>query len=42
MTSLEDFKVYLPKYLTPESEKALYEELKKFPNNVDGDSIRII
>jgi len=35
MPSLEDLQVYLPKYLSPESEKYLFEELKHFPKNID-------
>lgn len=34
--SLEDIKTYLPKYLTPESEESLFEELKQFPLNIDS------
>ena len=36
MISFEDIKDYLPKYLTPESEKTLFEELKSFPENIDS------
>jgi hypothetical protein len=36
MISIEDVQLYLPKYLTPDSEKALFEELKNFPQNIDG------
>lgn len=36
MTSLiDDTRLYFPKYLTPESEKELLEELKSFPDNID-------
>jgi len=36
MISFEEIKDYLPKYLTPESEKTLFEELKRFPDNIDS------
>lgn len=36
MISIEDIKTYLPKYLSPESEKKLFAELKQFPSNMDG------
>ncbi|MCL8009176.1 hypothetical protein M8845_17240 [Gelidibacter japonicus] len=32
---LEDFKLYLPKFLSAESEKELFDGLKDFPNNID-------
>ncbi len=32
---LEDIKIYLPKYLSAESEKKLFEGLKDFPGNID-------
>jgi hypothetical protein len=35
MFSLEDIDIYLPKYLSPQSEKKLFEELKQFPENID-------
>ena len=35
MVSFEDLQIYLPKYLSPESEKSLFEELKHFPENID-------
>jgi hypothetical protein len=35
MVSFEDLQIYLPKYLSPESEKSLFEELKQFPGNID-------
>lgn len=31
---LEDIEKYLPKYLSPENQKELYEQLKDFPNNI--------
>lgn len=36
MNLLEEIKLYLPKYLTPESEKILFKELKEFPQNIDS------
>lgn len=33
---LEDFKLYLPKYLSAESDKELFDSLKDFPNNIDS------
>lgn len=33
MESLEDFKAYLPKYLTPAEKAELFEQLKLFPQN---------
>lgn len=30
----EDISVFLPKYLSPEQQKGLFEELKRFPKNV--------
>ena len=36
MISFEEVKYYLPKYLTPESEKDLFQELKSFPDNIDS------
>lgn len=36
MISFEEIKDYLPKYLTPESEKTLFEEVKRFPENIDS------
>ncbi len=32
---LEDFKLYLPKFLSAESDKELFDSLKEFPNNID-------
>ena len=36
MNILEDIKLYLPKYLSSESEKTLFEELSSFPENIDS------
>lgn len=36
MISFEEIKDYLPKYLTPESEKTLFKEFKAFPENIDS------
>ena len=33
--NLDDLKIYLPKYLSPESEKQLFDSLKDFPSNID-------
>lgn len=35
MLSFEDIQLYLPKYLDKESRKALFSELKQFPDNID-------
>lgn len=35
MISIEDIQIYLPKYLSPESEKSLFKELNNFPENID-------
>jgi len=35
MVSFEDLQIYLPKYLSPKSEKSLFDELKQFPGNID-------
>ncbi len=35
MISVEDIQIYLPKYLSPDSEKSLFKELKQFPENID-------
>ncbi len=32
---LEDFKLYLPKFLSAESDRELFDSLKDFPNNID-------
>lgn len=32
---LDDFKIYLPKFLSASSDKELFNSLKDFPNNVD-------
>lgn len=34
--SLEDFQLFLPKYLSPESQRELLKELKNFPENIDS------
>jgi hypothetical protein len=34
--NLEDLKIYLPKYLSPASEKELFEGLRDFPSNIDS------
>lgn len=36
MTSIEEFKLYLPKYLSPDTEESLFQEIKKFPDNIDS------
>lgn len=36
MIDLEEIKLYLPKYLSPESEQNLFENLKDFPENIDA------
>lgn len=33
--TLEEFKLFLPKYLSAESEEELYQNLKSYPNNID-------
>ncbi|MEM9858464.1 MAG: hypothetical protein AAF843_13965 [Bacteroidota bacterium] len=33
--NLDDLKIYLPKYLSAESEKQLFDSLKDFPSNID-------
>lgn len=33
--NLNEFKLYLPKYLSSNSEKELFDNLKEFPNNID-------
>jgi len=33
--NLDDLKIYLPKYLSEESEKQLFDSLKDFPSNID-------
>ena len=33
--NLEDIKIYLPKFLSTDSEKELFEGLKEFPANID-------
>jgi hypothetical protein len=34
--SFEDFRVFLPKFLSEESTKKLQEHLEQFPNNIDS------
>lgn len=34
--NLDDFKIYLPKYLSADSERELFEGLKDFPVNIDS------
>lgn len=34
--NLENFKLYLPKFLSAESDKELFDSLKDFPNNIDS------
>ena len=36
MISFEEIQKYLPKYLSPESEKRLFDGLKQFPDNIDS------
>lgn len=36
MISMDDIKTFLPKYLSVESEKSLFAELKNFPSNIDS------
>ncbi|MBK0370568.1 hypothetical protein [Flavobacterium agrisoli] len=33
---LDDFKLYLPKFLSAESDKELFDSLRGFPNNIDS------
>lgn len=35
MINFEELKIYLPKYLSPDSEKELFDGLKEFPQNID-------
>jgi hypothetical protein len=35
MISFDEIKKYLPQYLSPESQNILFEDLKKFPDNID-------
>lgn len=32
----EEFRTYLPKYLSADAQHDLFEELKQFPENIDG------
>ncbi|NJO88532.1 MAG: hypothetical protein HC831_05880 [Chloroflexia bacterium] len=34
--NLEDFKLFLPKFLSAESDKELFDSLKNFPDNIDS------
>jgi len=34
--NIDDIKIYLPKFLSADSEKELFAGLKDFPNNIDG------
>jgi hypothetical protein len=34
--NLDDFKLYLPKFLSSESDKELFDSIKDFPNNIDS------
>ena len=36
ITSLEEFKLYLPKYLSPSAQKELFGQLKAWPPNIDS------
>ena len=36
MTDFEEIKKYLPKYLSEESTKTLFEDLKAFPDNINN------
>ena len=36
MISIEDVKQYLPKYLSPEAQKNLFDGLNQFPDNIDA------
>src|SRR3990167_6636066 len=35
MISLKDIELYLPKYLSPEVEDKLFQDLTRFPDNID-------
>lgn len=35
MIDLEDIRIYLPKYLSPETEEKLFADLADFPDNID-------
>lgn len=35
MIPFEEIKIYLPQYLSNESQKSLFQELKQFPDNID-------
>jgi len=36
MISIEDLEIYLPKYLSPESQEKLFDALNDFPDNIDA------
>ncbi|MGI0011227.1 MAG: hypothetical protein ACREAE_07490, partial [Nitrosopumilaceae archaeon] len=36
MIDLDEIKLYLPKYLSEDSEKNLFENLRAFPQNIDS------
>lgn len=33
--NIDDISIYLPKYLSPDSQSSLYENLRNFPDNID-------
>ena len=35
MIPFEDLKIFLPKYLSPDSDENLFKALKEFPKNID-------
>lgn len=35
MSLFDEIKIYLPKYLSPEQQEALFDELRQFPDNID-------
>ncbi len=35
MISFDEIKTYLPQYLSAESQRILFEELRQFPDNMD-------
>jgi len=42
MLGPRDFEVYLPKYLSPETEEKLFSDLSQFPDNIDDRMYRTI
>jgi len=36
MSLLDEIKIYLPKFLSAESDKELFEGLRRFPDNIDS------